>query len=103
MNLKKLDNKAIGIGVGLIAPAFGMLLVSLTFVSQYPNREITDFFNWIFIHDPARQAPSLALGLLVNAGLFYLFYRNKLDKAAQGIIISMLFYAVVMVYLKYLR
>ncbi|MCI5056300.1 MAG: hypothetical protein MRY83_09335 [Flavobacteriales bacterium] len=97
MTPKALDRIYLGIILGLIGPSFGFFIYYLL---EWRNRNFTEFIN-LFLHVNEIQAPILALSLIFNALLFFLFIRLKMDDSAKGILIGTFLYVPVMIYLKY--
>lgn len=80
----------------------GMLLPILGFYIYYLL-----FFNYMsfdgFIDHVTKSNKAIAvlsLGVILNLGLFYLFYIKEIDKAAKGVIGATFIYAFIVMYFK---
>jgi len=86
----------LGTIVGLLVPAFVM---SMIYAVKFGESSISSFIDAAIGQGVA--APIIALSLIGNLGLFFLFL--KFDKlwASRGVMISTLLYGMLMVYFKF--
>lgn len=91
-------NKEVWLGImgGLIMPLIGVLLIKISFFPEYEARHLFTFFL-----ENDKLSSVLALSLILNGGLFYLFLRLEKENSAQGVIISTFLWAIVCVWLKF--
>lgn len=92
----KKDSTILGIVIGLIAP----LVVMLGFWKvQFGHTSLIGFYE---VMVQSNNLPGLiSIGLLGNLAAFFLFYRQKLDVSARGVIIATFGYGLVIVILKF--
>ena len=85
-----------GLIIGLIAP----LLVMLGFWKfQFGHTGLIGFYE---VMVQSGNLPGLiSIGLLGNLGAFFVFYRQKLDISARGVIMATFLYGLVIVILKF--
>jgi hypothetical protein len=90
------DNTLLGLVVGIIAP----LLVMLGFWKvQFGHTSLIGFYEVMI---QSNNLPGLiSIGLLGNLGAFFVFYRQKLDVSARGVIMATFMYGLVIVVLKF--
>jgi len=92
------DHFLTGLIPGLILPLIGFYLYALI------------FFNYIsfsaFLEHVIKDNLSVSvrsLGVILNLGLFFLFYRMECDRSARGVIGATFIYAFVVLYFKVIR
>ncbi|MCF8463781.1 MAG: hypothetical protein K9G41_03010 [Flavobacteriales bacterium] len=92
----KKDSTILGLIVGIIAP----LLVMLGFWQfQFGHTSLIGFYEVMI---QSNNLPGLiSIGLLGNLGAFFVFYRQKLDVSARGVIMATFMYGLVIVVLKF--
>ena len=92
----KKDSTILGLVIGLIAP----LIVMLGFWQvQFGHTSLNGFYE---VMVESNNLPGLiSIGLLGNLGAFFLFYRQKLDVSARGVIAATFLYGLVIVVLKF--
>lgn len=92
---KKLDKNFVGLLLGLLVPIG--VVIAYAFVS-FPRLTLSEFFirHWEF----NAFAPILSLAVVINLGLFFLFYWQHMNYAARGVILSTFLYAIFIFYLK---
>jgi mannose/fructose/N-acetylgalactosamine-specific phosphotransferase system component IID len=92
----KTDSTILGLIVGLIAPT----LVMLGFWQfQFGHTSLIGFYEVMI---QSNNLPGLiSIGLLGNLGVFFVFYRLKLDVSARGVIMATFMYGLVIVVLKF--
>lgn len=93
----KKDNTLLGFIIGLIAP----ILVMLGFWKfQFGHTSLIGFYEVMM---QSNNLPGLiSIGLLGNLGAFFVFYRQKLDVSARGVIGATFLYGLVIVILKFI-
>jgi hypothetical protein len=85
----------IGFFVGLIAP-FVAFSVFVLFVLEL------DLFQTIFEISKSDKLPHIiSLSLLINLVIFFMKIKTKREKAARGILGATIFYAFIVLYLKF--
>jgi hypothetical protein len=55
-----------------------------------------------YIRNEGTFSPRISLCVIMNLGLFFIFYKLKMDRSARGIILATFLYAGLVVYLKVL-
>ena len=92
----KKDSTILGLIVGIIAP----LLVMLGFWKvQFGHTSLIGFYEVMI---QSNNLPGLiSIGLLGNLGAFFVFYRQKLDVSARGVIMATFAYGLLIVVLKF--
>jgi len=92
----KKDNTLLGLIIGLIAP----LIVMLGFWKfQFGHTSLVGYYE---VMVQSGNLPGLiSIGLLGNLGAFFVFYRQKLDVAARGVIGATFLYGLLIVVLKF--
>lgn len=92
----KKDNTILGLLIGLIAP----LTVMFGFWKyQFGHTSLIGFYEVMV--DSGNLPGLISIGLLGNLGAFFVFYRQKLDVSARGVIIATFAYGLVIVVLKF--
>lgn len=93
--LKK-DNLKMGLVLGLLGPALGLVIVYFVKFSSYT---FSDFLSYFF--NDSRLITSIgALCLLANAVLFTIYINTHRDKTAKGIFVTTLIYGIAILVLK---
>ena len=92
------DHFLTGFITGLISPLIGFYLYARLFFDYMSFSAFTEHVI------KANLAVSvLSLGVILNLGLFFLFYRIQYDCAARGVIGATFIYAFVVLYFKVIR
>ena len=92
----KKDSTILGLIVGLLAP----LLVMFGFWKyQFGHTSLIGFYEVMV--DSGNLPGLISIGLLGNLGAFFLFYRQKLDVSARGVILTTFLYGLIIVVLKF--
>jgi hypothetical protein len=86
-----------GIGLGLVGP---VLLFGLYFIWKGGDFSFIDFISQQY--RLRLLSPVISLCALINLGLFWWFIQREQSAPARGIIIATLFWALLMVILKFL-
>ena len=86
-----------GIISGLLMPLVGIFLVRITF---FPNQDINKIMEF-FLMDMDTMSDVLALSLLVNGGIFYLFLKYDKEESARGVVLSTFLWGIVCVCVKF--
>ncbi len=95
-NRNKLDT----FGFGFIAGVFAPLLVFLIYYKiNFDFIRLNSFIADVFLKNIL--APLLSLCVIINLGIFYLFYWKYYNYAARGIIGATLFYALIVLIAKF--
>jgi hypothetical protein len=91
------NNKQLVLGLlaGLIVPVVFILLI---YLAKFNQSSLQDFIATTIKQGVA--APIIALSLMGNLGLFFLFLRYNNLWAGRGVIISTFVFGIFMVYLK---
>lgn len=97
MRFKKMDNRWIGFGLGLIGPLFGFFVLWLAI---YSNRSFDYFFTLIW-SNPRVHAATLSLCLIFNLALFFPFIWTKRNASAMGVLLATMLYVPFVLYLKF--
>ena len=93
--LKK-DNLKLGLILGLLGPALGLVVVYFVKFSSYGFMDFLDYF----FNDNRLITSIGALCLLANAVLFTLYINTHRDKTAKGIFATTLVYGISILVLK---
>lgn len=95
--IKKLDNTWIGLLTGLVFPAFMFILYWLFFhhAISFPTRFVKYLMNGHLLSNVIKIC---GLGNLL---IFYLGLNYKIDRFSKGIVISVLFYVLLIAYITY--
>jgi hypothetical protein len=87
-----------------VGTLFGVVVPFLTFVIyhsvKYGHMGIHNFVY--YIRNEGTFSPRISLCVIMNLGLFFIFYKLKMDRSARGIILATFLYAGLVVYLKVL-
>ena len=92
----KRDNLKLGLILGLLGPALGLVVVYFVKFSSYGFTEFLDYF----FNDNRLITSIGALCLLANAVLFTLYINTHRDKTAKGIFATTLVYGISILVLK---
>ena len=98
MNWKKrspFDRILIGWLIGTLAP---LIIFLITYQIKYSTMGFSDFLRSFW--EMKILLKLLSLCVFPNLGFFFLFYRNKLDMAARGVIMATFVYAFVVLITK---
>ncbi len=95
---QKLDKMFFGVTCGLVGP---FLLFVCFHMIKYGHMGISNFAHYIRME--GTFSPRISLCVILNLGLFFMFYWLKMDKAAKGIIGATFLYAGLIIYLKMIR
>lgn len=98
MNWKKrspFDRILIGWLIGTLAP---LIIFLITYQIKYSTMGFSDFLKSFW--EMKILLKLLSLCVFPNLGFFFLFYRNKLDMAARGVIMATFVYAFVVLITK---
>lgn len=95
--IKKLDNTWIGLLTGLVFPVFMFVLYWLFFhhAISFPTRFVKYLMNGHLLSNVIKIC---GLGNLL---IFYLGLNYKIDRFSKGIVISVLFYVLLIAYITY--
>ena len=90
MHKRPFDKLWVGIALGIVLPFFIMFLF---YLSSYAYLTVPEFlrkmvFNAIFFK-------LLSLCSIINLGTFFFFYQTKNDRAARGVIMATLIFAII--------
>ena len=92
----KKDSTILGLIIGLIVP----LIVMFGFWKyQFGHTSLIGFYEVMV--DSGNLPGLISIGLVGNLGAFFLFYRQKLDISARGVISATFLYGLVIVVLKF--
>ena len=92
----KKDNTILGFIIGLVAP----LIVMFGFWRyQFGHTSLIGFYEVMVQSN--NLTGLISIGLLGNLGAFFLFYRQKLDVSARGVILASFLYGLLIVILKF--
>jgi hypothetical protein len=94
----KRDNLQLGLILGLLGPALGLVFVYL-FSSNFRSLTFFEFVDFFF-HDRRLITSVGALCLLANAVLFTLYINTHRDKTAKGIFVTTIIYGIAILILK---
>jgi hypothetical protein len=92
---QKLDKVWIGVVFGLLGP---LLIFAGYHLFKYGHMGLDSFTR--FMRMEGTFSPRISLCVILNLGLFFLFYWQKMDRAAKGVITATFLYALLVVYLK---
>ncbi|MBI1341411.1 MAG: hypothetical protein GC171_00605 [Terrimonas sp.] len=92
----KRDNLKLGIVLGLLGPALGLVVY---YFIKFPSTEFSDFLDE-FIHNNKLITGIGSLCLLANAVLFTIYINTQRDNTAKGIFLITLIYGVAILILK---
>lgn len=98
MNWKKrspFDRIFIGWLIGTLSP---LIIFLITYQIKYSTMGFSDFLKSFW--EMKILLKLLSLCVFPNLGFFFLFYRNKLDMAARGVIMATFVYAFVVLITK---
>lgn len=84
-----------GLLAGIFAPGF---MITLIYGVRFSNYSISEFVEAAIRQSIA--APIIALSLMLNLGLFFLFLKFDRLYAGRGTILSTLLYGMLMLYIK---
>ena len=93
--LKK-DNLKLGLVLGLLGPALGLIVVYFMKFSSYGFGEFLDYF----FNDSKLITSIGALCLLANAVLFTIYINTHRDNTAKGIFATTLVYGIAILVIK---
>jgi hypothetical protein len=92
------DHFVIGLLLGLLAPALGLLLYGLLITGVVRSDLTLRYFLFDMIFGLKRNlAPALSISLFADVGLFFLLDRWSLQRTMRGAIAAMLLYGIVIV------
>ena len=92
----KRDNLKLGLVLGLIGPALGLIVVYFLKFSSYGFLEFLDYF----FNDSKLITSIGALCLLANAILFTIYINTHRDNTAKGIFATTLVYGIAILIIK---
>lgn len=94
----KKDNFLMGLIMGLLAPAIGILAFKFSKFSSFTMKETFQFM----ILEPGLRTltAALSLSLLLNALLFTLYINSHKDNTAKGIFVTTLIYGLIVLSVK---
>lgn len=92
----KRDNLKLGLVLGLLGPALGLIIVYFMKFSAYSFGDFLDYF----FNDRHLITSIGALCLLANAVLFTLYINTQRDKTAKGIFATTLVYGIAILIIK---
>lgn len=95
----KRDNLKLGLVLGLIGPALGLIVI---YFIKYSGITFGDFFTE-FINNKTLITSIGSLSLLANVLLFTLYINTHRDQTAKGIFIITLIYGIAILLLKVLH
>jgi hypothetical protein len=93
----KKDHFLTGFIPGLLLPLPGIYIYYLLF---FPYMGFRSFLNHISKSDLLISV--ISIGVILNLGLFFLFYRMEIDRSAKGVIGATFIYAFIVLYFKVL-
>ena len=90
---RKADKIWVGLVLGITLPFLVMFIV---YLSSYAYLTVPDFlrkmaFQAIFLK-------LLSLCAIINLGTFFMFYQTRNDRAARGVILATLIFAVIVIF-----
>lgn len=85
----------IGTLIGILVPAF---IMSMIYAVKFGESTVSNFIETAIQQGIA--APIIALSILGNLGLFFLFLRFEKLWASRGVMIATFLYGLLMLYLK---
>ena len=92
----KRDNLRLGLILGLLGPALGLVIV---YFLKFPSYSFTDFLDYFF-KDTKLITSIGALCLLANAVLFTIYINTHRDSTAKGIFATTLVYGIAILIIK---
>lgn len=92
----KRDNLKLGLLLGLIGPALGLIIVYFVKFSSYEFGEFLDYF----FNTKGLITSVGALCLLANAVLFTIYINTHRDSTAKGIFVTTLIYGIAILIIK---
>lgn len=92
----KRDNLKLGLVLGLLGPALGLIIVYFMKFSAYSFGDFLDYF----FNDRHLITSIGALCLLANAVLFTIYINTQRDKTAKGIFATTLVYGIAILIIK---
>ena len=92
----KRDNLKLGLVLGLLGPALGLIIVYFLKFSSYGFGEFLDYF----FNDSKLITSIGALCLLANAVLFTIYINTHRDNTAKGIFATTLVYGIAILIIK---
>jgi hypothetical protein len=87
---RKADKLWVGLTMGIVLPFLVMFII---YLSSYAYLTVPDFLRKMAFQ--AVFLKLLSLCATVNLGTFFLFYQTKNDKAARGVILATLIFAII--------
>lgn len=94
----KKDSFGLGLILGFVAPAIGILLFKLNKFRSFSFKEVFQFMYVETGHGTLSVA--LSLSLLLNAVIFTVYINTNRDKTARGIFATTVFYGIFVLLLK---
>lgn len=92
----KRDNLKLGLVLGLIGPALGLVVV---YFMKFSSFNFTDFLEYFF-NTKSLITSVGALCLLANAVLFTIYINTHRDNTAKGIFVTTLVYGIAILIIK---
>jgi len=86
---RKADKLWVGLTLGIVLPFLVMFII---YLSSYAYLTVPDFLRKMAFQ--AVFLKLLSLCAIVNLGSFFLFYQTKNDRAARGVILATLIFAI---------
>jgi len=96
-NFRFKDQFMIGFVPGILLPLLGFYIYYLLF---FGYMSLEGFIDHVVKANLAVSV--LSLGVILNLGLFFLYYLKEVDKAARGVIGATFIYAFIVLYFKVL-
>jgi hypothetical protein len=94
----KKDNFLLGLILGFIAPALGMLLFKTYKFNVFTYKET---FQYMYLEPGFKTLTvALTLSLLLNALLFTIYINSSKDKTAKGIFATTMVYGLIVLIIK---
>jgi hypothetical protein len=90
------DSLPLGIGIGLVAPLLGLIILKSI---NFPSVTFGEFLNF-FVHENRLITSLGSLCLLANVVFFTLYINTRRDKTATGIFVITLIYGIGILLLK---
>jgi hypothetical protein len=91
------NNALLGFVLGLIAPAFGFLLV---FVLLHQDIPLAAFLKGL-MQSHTNAAKVLSLSILTNLIPFFYYFNRRADQTAKGVLSATILFALLILLLKY--
>ena len=91
----RFDRMLVGWAIGTIVP---IIIFLITYKVEFSEMEFTVWLRNLWQMKIFLKLMSLCV--FPNLGFFFLFYRNKYDLAARGVIMATFFYAFVVLFAK---